>query len=55
MGWTWDYLHEGIAWALVQKMMIDAPSYDTTDGEVDNIELGKENANDIMNYVNSLM
>ena len=55
MGWTWDYLHEGIAWALVQKMMLDAPSFDTSDGEVQNIELNKENADDIMNYVNSLM
>lgn len=56
MGWTYDYLKEGIAWALVQKMMMDAPSYDSSsDGEVQNIELDKENADDIMNYVNSLM
>lgn len=56
MGWTYDYLKEGIAWALVQKMMMDAPSFDSSsDGEVQNIELDKENADDIMNYVNSLM
>lgn len=55
MGWTWDYLHEGIAWALVQKMMADAPSYDTSDKGARSIELDKENADDIMNYVNSLM
>ena len=27
MGWTYDYLLEGIGWATVQKMMIDAPRY----------------------------
>lgn len=26
-GWTWDYLHWGIKWHLVEKMMVDAPAY----------------------------
>ena len=25
--WTWDYLHHGIGWATVQRMMVDQPSY----------------------------
>jgi hypothetical protein len=36
-------------------MMIDAPSYDNTDGEVEEITLTQENSDTIMNYVNSLM
>lgn len=38
-GWTWGYLHHGVPWAVVQRMMIDAPSYEykrddgTDDGE----------------------
>lgn len=56
MGWTYRYLTEGISWALVQKMMMDAPSYDSeSSGETEIVNLEKENANDIMNYVNSLM
>ena len=30
-GWTWHYLHEGIAWPMVQRMMIDQPDYDYSD------------------------
>jgi hypothetical protein len=26
-GWTWKYLHWDIKWAIVQRMLIDAPSY----------------------------
>lgn len=31
-GWTWDYLHHGIAYAIVERMLIDASwvDYDTT-------------------------
>lgn len=53
-GWTYDYLLNGIAWGLVQRMMIDAPSYDMGDKEED-IVLTEENAQNIMNYVNNLM
>jgi hypothetical protein len=27
-GWTWDYLHWGIKWSIVQRMLIDAPRYE---------------------------
>lgn len=38
------------------KMMMDAPSNDSeSSGETEIVNLEKENANDIMNYVNSLM
>jgi hypothetical protein len=53
-GWTYDYLTNGIAWSLVQRMMIDAPSYDV-DAKDDEIALTESNSNNIMNYVNSLM
>lgn len=53
-GWTWDYLVNGIAWPLVQRMMIDAPGYDA-DASDDDIVLTESNRESIMNYVNSLM
>lgn len=55
-GWTMDYLLNGISWALVQKIMLDAPSvdYDSPDDE-EEIELTQENSEQIMNYVNSMM
>lgn len=53
-GWTYDYLTNGIAWSLVQRMMIDAPSYDV-DATDDEIALTENNSADIMNYVNNLM
>lgn len=55
-GWTYDYLLHGIAWSLVQRMMIDAPSYDMNDdgGNVE-MELNENNSEQIMNFVNSMM
>lgn len=55
-GWTMDYLLNGISWALVQKIMLDAPSvdYDSPDDE-EEFELTQENSEQIMNYVNSMM
>ena len=56
MHWTWDYLHNGIAWSVVQRMISDLPSYDFN-SEQDNdgaVKLKKENASDIMNYINSI-
>lgn len=53
-GWTMDYLLNGIAWSVVQRMMIDAPSYDTDDKE-ESIALTENNSEDIMNYVNNMM
>ena len=52
-GWTYDYLLHGIAWSIVQRMMIDAPLFD--DGEVSEITLTEGNQEEILNYVNSLM
>ena len=53
-GWTLDYLTNGIAWSVVQKMMLDAPSYDIDNGE-EEIALTESSRDDIMDYVNSLM
>lgn len=52
-GWTYDYLLNGIAWSVVQRMMIDAPSYSTD--TTDEIELTDKNSEEIMNYVNNMM
>lgn len=44
----------GIAWSIVQKMMVDAPSYDM-DEKDEEIALTENNSDDIMNYVNNMM
>jgi len=44
----------GIAWTIVQKMMVDAPSYDM-DEQDEEIALTENNSDDIMNYVNNMM
>jgi hypothetical protein len=49
-------LLNGIAWSLVERMMIDAPSYDTdSDSNVQQIALTESNQQQVLNYVNSLM
>jgi hypothetical protein len=49
-------LLHGIAWSIVQRMMIDAPSYDLSDeSEVQEIVLTEDNNQQIMNFVNSMM
>ena len=45
----------GIAWSVVQKMMIDAPSYDLENDNEEEIALTESNSDDIMNYVNNMM
>ena len=54
MHWTWDYLHNGIAWSVVERMMSDLPSYDFDSKTDDSVKLKKDNATDIMNYINSI-
>lgn len=36
-GWTWEYLHTGIAFNTIQKVMQDLPEYESAD-EDDNYE-----------------
>lgn len=50
-GWSWDYLHHGIAWSVVQRIMADLPSYDEKKDE--EMDLNPENAEQIMNFINS--
>ena len=54
-GWSWDYLHNGIAWAIVQRIMVDLPSYDSEDKGEEEIALNSENADNIMNFINNMM
>jgi hypothetical protein len=53
-GWSWDYLHHGIGWSVVRRIMADLPSYDNKKKKKkDEFELNEENADQIMNFINS--
>jgi hypothetical protein len=54
-GWTYDYLTNGIAWSLVQRMMMDAPGYDTNANDEEEMVLTESNSEYIRNYINHLM
>jgi hypothetical protein len=46
----------GVAWGLVERMMIDAPSYDTdSNPDVQEIALSESNQQQVLSYVNSMM
>lgn len=51
-GWNLDYLLWEIDWRIVQRMLIDAPSYDSDKEENTNkgksIKLTEQNSDDIM-------
>lgn len=48
-GWTLDYLLWEIDWRIVQRMLIDSPSYDTEeDKDAKEIKLDEENSEDLM-------
>ena len=61
--WTWEYLTKGIAWAVVQRMLADQQRYDLDNNgtgaansqfEQGDVTLTEENADDFINYINSL-
>ena len=62
--WTWEYLTKGIAWAVVQRMLADQARYDDEESagtgsgnnqfENGDMELTEDNADDFINYINSL-
>lgn len=56
-GWTYDYLLRGIAWGLVQRMMVDAPGYDYNADDDDTvIDLTQnKNTQQVMDFINSMM
>jgi len=52
-GWTLDYLLWEIDWRIVQRMLIDAPSYDTKDEKDQNkntktIKMTEQNSEDLI-------
>ncbi|OZI09604.1 hypothetical protein BWI93_03090 [Siphonobacter sp. BAB-5385] len=57
-GWSWEYLHWGLRWPIMQRVLIDAPGYEMPKPEEKEVKekkkLTKQNAKDIMNYINSL-
>lgn len=61
LGWTIDYLENGISWVKVQRMIIDAPGYEIEDeeggllGDKTDVRLTADNADAINNYINSMM
>lgn len=53
-GWTLEYLEHGIEWAIVQRMLIDAPGYEYgEDKKVNEVELTDETVEDFMKSINS--
>ena len=52
--WTWDYLHHNISWATVQRLLIDAPKYETEDRKDKTIEITDDNADEIMTMLNNI-
>ena len=53
-GWTYDYLTNGIAWSLVQRMMIDAPSYESEKETEDYFEMTEDNLEEFVSRINSV-
>lgn len=47
-GWTLDYLLWKIDWRIVQRMLIDTPSYDKDETKDKEIDLTEQSAEDIM-------
>ncbi len=46
-------MHEGISWGLVQRFLIDSPSYDSN-GDDNNVVLTEDNADNILRLVNNM-
>ncbi len=44
----------GIPWSLVQRMLIDAPRLETTDGET-SIQVESDNPDDFVNAINNMI
>lgn len=54
-GWTWDYLHNGIPFNTVQKIMSDLPDYNDEEengDNYDNVEIKEQNADDFAKMMN---
>ena len=55
-GWTYDYLTRGIAWSIVQRMMVDAPGYDYNADNEETIDLTQnKDAQQVINFINNMM
>ena len=54
-GWTYDYLLHGIAWSIVERMVVDAPSYDYDDNDTTEISLTDDNGEQVMNFLNTMI
>lgn len=53
-GWTWEYLHQGIAWAIVQRMLADAPNYTGADKDKET-KLTNKNKKNVASAINSMI
>lgn len=57
-GWTWDYLHNEIAYNTIQKILIDLPDHNSEDQDEDEndeeINIEEMNANELNEKLNRL-
>ena len=54
LGWTWDYLHHGVPWATVQRLLIDAPSVENDEDGAEEITLTADNASEVLDMINRM-
>ncbi len=61
--WSWEYLHWGIRWPIMQRILIDAPGYDKPKTPAEDPDEGKhkvkmkltpENGSVVANFINGL-
>lgn len=54
MGFTWDYLHHGLPFNIIQKILIDFPSVEVEDNEDEGTgELREETAAEFAKRMNN--
>ena len=53
-GWTWEYICWGIRWNIVQRMLIDAPNYETEKEEDKAVKLTAKNEKNIESFINAI-
>lgn len=51
-GWTWGYLHTGISFNTVQKIMRDLPDYHDDEDGNDPTEIKEQSAEDFAKMMN---
>lgn len=57
LGWTWHYLHHGIPYSILQRILIDLPQYHyDKDHSQDTVtQITEENADEIMAQIQAML